>query len=144
MNGVRLVWPSNWLDVYIREFRSVGDMGAWKNATAPVRGLVGRAHTGSTFNLITISGLGTVVGARFHPGGFTARYVRDAESLTGRLERADDLLPNAPHDGSLAALESAIATDAAPDETYRQLLALVEQIRRRRPTARGEYLTRTR
>src|SRR5262249_52762775 len=147
------------------------DVGAWKNATAdtpPVRGLVGRAHTGSLFSLdrrppspraaefvdhywivqwdlrdrdpyestvitfpvlhltnewgtdrsrhghelpavllhgvvervfrTTIRETGTVVGARFHPGGFTARFGRDAASLTGRVERADDLLPQATHD----------------------------------------------
>ncbi|HEX2286023.1 MAG TPA: helix-turn-helix domain-containing protein, partial [Mycobacterium sp.] len=79
----------------------------------------------------TIRGRGTVVGARFHPGGFTARYGRDARSLTGRVERAEELLPDAPHDveKSLAALESAISTDAPVDDTYVRLRKLVEIIR---------------
>jgi AraC-like DNA-binding protein len=34
----------------------------------------------------TISGTGTVVGARFHPGRFRARFGRDAAALTGRVE----------------------------------------------------------
>lgn len=79
----------------------------------------------------TIRGTGTVVGARFHPGGFTARYGRDAGSLTGRVERAEDLLVDAPQDAEtcLAALESAIASDAPLDETYVRLRKLVELIR---------------
>ena len=79
----------------------------------------------------TIGGTGTVVGARFHPGGFAARFGRDAWSLTGRVERADDLLPGAPHDvdGSLSALEAAIASHGEPDETYRRLRGLVDVIR---------------
>lgn len=79
----------------------------------------------------TIRGTGTVVGARFHPGGFTARYGRDAGSLTGRVERAEQLLPEAPNDveSCLAALESAIASDARVDESYMRLRKLVELIR---------------
>jgi AraC-like DNA-binding protein len=79
----------------------------------------------------TIGGAGTVVGARFHPGGFAARFGRDASSLTGRVERADDLVPHAPHDvdDSVSALEAAIASDAEPVEAYRQLRKLAEQIR---------------
>jgi AraC-like DNA-binding protein len=79
----------------------------------------------------TIRGTGTVVGARFHPGGFTARYGRDAGSLTGRVERAEELLPDAPRDveNCLAALESAIGSDTSLDETYVRLRKLVELIR---------------
>jgi AraC-like DNA-binding protein len=79
----------------------------------------------------TIRGTGTVVGARFHPGGFTARYGREAGSLTGRVEQAEQLLPEAPHDveNCLAALESAIASDAPVDETYMRLRKLVELVR---------------
>jgi AraC-like DNA-binding protein len=71
-----------------------------------------------------------VVGARFHLGGFAVRFGRDAGALTGRVERAEDLLPNAPRDvdGSIAALESAIATDAPVDDTYRLLRSLVDRI----------------
>jgi AraC-like DNA-binding protein len=79
----------------------------------------------------TIRGTGTVVGARFHPGGFTARYNRDAGSLTGHVERAEELLPDAPRDleKCLQAMESAIATDAPLDDTYVLLRKLVERIR---------------
>ena len=80
----------------------------------------------------TIRGTGTVVGARFHPGGFTARYGRDAGSLTGRVERAEELLPDAPPrdvENCLAALEYAIGSDASLDETYVRLRKLVELIR---------------
>jgi AraC-like DNA-binding protein len=79
----------------------------------------------------TIRGTGTVVGARFHPGGFTARYGRDAGSLTGRVERADELVPEAPHDieNCLAALDSAIESDAPVDDTYMRLRKLVELVR---------------
>jgi AraC-like DNA-binding protein len=79
----------------------------------------------------TIGGTGVVVGARFRSGGFAVRFGRDAGSPTGRVERAENLLPNAPQDvdGSLAALEWAIATDAAVDDTYRLLRSLVDRIR---------------
>ena len=79
----------------------------------------------------TIRGTGTVVGARFHPGGFTARYGRDAGSLTGRVERAAELLTDAPCDveNCLAAMESAIASEAPLDDTYARLRELVERIR---------------
>ncbi|HKP42830.1 helix-turn-helix domain-containing protein [Mycobacterium sp.] len=79
----------------------------------------------------TIRGTGAVVGARFHPGGFTARYGRDAGSLTGRVERADELLPQAPHDVEkcVDAMESVISTDAPLDDTYLLLRKLVERIR---------------
>ncbi len=79
----------------------------------------------------TITGTGTVVGARFHPGGFTARFGGDAGSLTGRVERAENLMPDPPQDvdGSIAALESAITAEAPIDETYRRLRPLVERMR---------------
>ncbi|MFG1931214.1 DUF6597 domain-containing transcriptional factor [Mycobacterium sp. NPDC048908] len=79
----------------------------------------------------TIRGTGTVVGARFHPGGFTARYGRAAGSLTGRVERAEDLLTDAPHDveGCLAAMESAITAQIPRDDTYARLRELVDRIR---------------
>jgi AraC-like DNA-binding protein len=79
----------------------------------------------------TIRGTGTVVGARFHPGGFTARYGRDAASLTGRVERAEELLTDAPQDveSCVAAMESAIGSEAPLDDTYALLRPLVERIR---------------
>ena len=42
----------------------------------------------------TISERGCVVGARFRPGGFTARFGRDAAALTGRVQLVDDELFN--------------------------------------------------
>ena len=44
----------------------------------------------------TISECGTVVGARFRPGGFTARFGRDAAALTGLSSPADADLFGAP------------------------------------------------
>jgi len=44
----------------------------------------------------TISERGAVVGARFRPGGFTARFDRDAALLTGRVQPADDELFGRP------------------------------------------------
>jgi AraC-like DNA-binding protein len=79
----------------------------------------------------TIRGAGAVVGARFHPGGFTARYGRDAASLTGHVERAADLLPDAPHDveNCLAAMDRAIGVKTPSDAVYAQLRRLMERIR---------------
>jgi hypothetical protein len=44
----------------------------------------------------TISARGTVVGARFHPGGYTARFGRDASVMTGQVVPVDDELFGAP------------------------------------------------
>jgi AraC-like DNA-binding protein len=79
----------------------------------------------------TIRGAGAVVGARFHPGGFTARYGRSAGTLTGRVERADELLPDPPYDVEkcVEAMESALYTDAPIDGSYQLLRKLVERIR---------------
>ncbi|ORA24592.1 AraC family transcriptional regulator [Mycobacterium aquaticum] len=184
-------------------------MGAWRNApesTAPVRGVVGRAGTGSVFDLhrwapspdaarfvehfwsvswdrrtegpfestvitfpamhitrewgdddvrhgvslpntlvhgvvpqvfrTTISGRGSVVGARFHTGGFTARFGRDAADLTGRVVPVDDELFGAPIvlDDDVAsagaALDSAVGAFAGePDATYRALTPLLDRMR---------------
>jgi hypothetical protein len=40
----------------------------------------------------TISERGAVVGARFRPGGFAARFDRDAAGMTGRVQSVDDEL----------------------------------------------------
>lgn len=183
-------------------------MGAWKNATtaAPVRGVVGRARTASTFDLdkwapsdaaarfveyfwsvqwdlrdqdpfdstvitfpsmhithewgddsprhgfalpntlvhgvvervfhTTIAARGTVVGARFLPGGFTARFGRDAADFTGRIQPVDaELLGRAidlDDDISAAArgLDDLIgAHTGAPDDTYKAVTALLDRIR---------------
>jgi hypothetical protein len=44
----------------------------------------------------TISERGAVVGARFHPGGFAARFNRDAAAMTGRMQPVDDQLFGGP------------------------------------------------
>ena len=84
----------------------------------------------------TISECGSVVGARFRPGGFTARFGRDAAALTGRVEPGDGELFGAPiHldddiDSAGAGLDDAIAAAVDDtDPTYTSLTALVERIR---------------
>jgi AraC-like DNA-binding protein len=84
----------------------------------------------------TIGERGSVVGARFRPGGFTARFGRDAVALTGRVERVDDDLFGAPihledNIGSAAAgLDTAIAVGTGEtDPTYAALTALVDRMR---------------
>ncbi len=44
----------------------------------------------------TISERGAVVGARFRPGGFAARFDRDAAGMTGRVQSVDDELFSEP------------------------------------------------
>jgi AraC-like DNA-binding protein len=84
----------------------------------------------------TISERGTVVGARFRPGGFAARFTRDAADLTGRIEPVDaDLFGASLHlednvDSAASSLDDAIAAHTADtDPTYTALTALVERIR---------------
>jgi AraC-like DNA-binding protein len=84
----------------------------------------------------TIGECGTVVGARFRPGGFTARFGRDAAALTGRVETVDADLFSAPlHleddvESAAAGLDDAVsAAPAEADATYTSLTALVERIR---------------
>jgi AraC-like DNA-binding protein len=84
----------------------------------------------------TISECGTVVGARFRPGGFTARFGRDAAALTGRVVTVDADLFGAPITlkddvtSAAAGLDDAIAAAAGEmDSTYTSLSALVERIR---------------
>lgn len=84
---------------------------------------------------MTISGRGAVVGARFRPGGFAARFGRDAAALTGRVVPEDGLFGaplNLADDVAAtgAALDHAIAAPGAdPDPTYVTLLALLDRIR---------------
>ncbi|MCW2653372.1 MAG: AraC family transcriptional regulator [Mycobacterium sp.] len=89
----------------------------------PAHGVVDRAFR-------TINGTGAVVGARFHPVGFTARFGSDAGSLTGRVVRAENLMPDAPLDvdGSVHAFEADIAPEAPVDETYLKLRPLVNRM----------------
>ena len=84
----------------------------------------------------TISERGTVVGARFRPGGFTARFGRDATDLTGRIEPVDAELFGAPLylednvESAASGLDDAVAADTGDtDPTYTSLTALVERIR---------------
>ncbi len=84
----------------------------------------------------TISERGAVVGARFRPGGFTARFGRDAAQLTGRVEPVDNELFGAPinlddsKESAGAGLDDAIADCAdGTDPTFASLTCLVERIR---------------
>jgi AraC-like DNA-binding protein len=84
----------------------------------------------------TISESGTVIGARFLPGGFAARFGRDAAELTGRVEPVDHELFGGPiHlddtvEAAAAGLDEAIAAHVGdPDPTYTALNALVERMR---------------
>ncbi|MBN3455742.1 AraC family transcriptional regulator [Mycobacterium sp. DSM 3803] len=85
---------------------------------------------------IAIEGRGAVVGARFLPGGFTARFGGDAAAMTGRVEPVDDQLFGAPLvlgddvDAVRAGLESAIGAYTGPlDPTYQRLVPLLERMR---------------
>jgi len=84
----------------------------------------------------TISERGCVVGARFRPGGFTARFGRDAAALTGRVQPVDDELFN----GAIHLEDNIGAASARLDEligdyrgeldsTYVSLSRLVDRIR---------------
>ena len=84
----------------------------------------------------TISARGRVVGARFRPGGFTARFDRDAASLTGRVQPVDDeLFGRAIHldddiDAASARMDQLIGDYPAElDHTFVSLTHLVERIR---------------
>ncbi|MCW2689355.1 MAG: DNA-binding protein AraC-type, partial [Mycobacterium sp.] len=95
-----------------------------------IHGVVERVFT------TTISERGTVVGARFRPGGFAARLGRDAASFTGRVDRVDDELLGGRMDldddvaGASSRMDEAIAAGTGePDQTYRALTALIERIR---------------
>lgn len=78
---------------------------------------------------------GTVVGARFHPGGFAARFGRDAADYTGRILPVDDLFGGAlrlvdDRDTAAGHLDAAIAAyRGAPDATYRSLRVLLDGVR---------------
>jgi AraC-like DNA-binding protein len=84
----------------------------------------------------TISERGCVVGARFRPGGFTARFGRDAAVLTGRVQSVDDELFNgAIHlDDNVAVasarLDELIGSHGGElDSTYVSLSRLIDRIR---------------
>jgi AraC-like DNA-binding protein len=84
----------------------------------------------------TISQRGAVVGARFRPGGFTARFVRDAAEMTGRVQPVDVELFGGPIylDDDVAAASARLdeligAHPGNLDPTYVLLTALVDRIR---------------
>lgn len=85
---------------------------------------------------IELSGRGAAVGARFRPGGFTARFGRDASALTGRVVWVDDDLFGGPAlfddddvDAVAAQLDTLIGARVDPDPTYASLTALLARIR---------------
>jgi AraC-like DNA-binding protein len=84
---------------------------------------------------VRISGRGAVVGARFRPGGFVARFGGDAAALTGRVVRVGAelqgvALPLVDDIGSVTAcLDAVIGAHPGEDATYRELTPLVERIR---------------
>lgn len=94
-----------------------------------VHGVVARVFS------TTLSGRGSVVGARFRPGGFTARFGRDADALTDRVLRADNDLFDGPVvldddiDAATAQLDCAIGAAAPPaDPTYAALTTLMQRM----------------
>jgi AraC-like DNA-binding protein len=83
----------------------------------------------------TISERGAVVGARFRPGGYTARFGRDASELTGRIQPVDDELFGGPIylEQSLGAASGRLdeligGYRGELDPTYVSLLPLLERI----------------
>jgi AraC-like DNA-binding protein len=94
-----------------------------------VHGVVERVFT------VALSGRGAVVGARFRPGGFTARFGRDAGALTGHVRRADDDLFDGSVvfdddiDAATAQLDAAIGAVRPADSTYTALTTLMQRIR---------------
>lgn len=84
----------------------------------------------------TLSNRGSVVGARFRPGGFAARFSRDAGSLTGTTVPVDHELFGAPLllDDDIAAagnlLDDVVADhDPEADPAYLALTALLDRVR---------------
>lgn len=84
----------------------------------------------------TLSGRGSVVGVRFRPGGFAARFGRDAAEFTGRTVPMDSELFSVAVtfeddvDAAAGMLDTLIAAgDHVPDPTYHALTALVDRIR---------------
>ncbi|MCT7656902.1 AraC family transcriptional regulator [Mycobacterium deserti] len=81
-----------------------------------------------------ISRRGAVVGARFRPGGFAARFDRDASAFTGRVQPVDDglfgsALPQDDIGAASTRLDELIAGRPDVDPTYVSLTALLDRIR---------------
>jgi AraC-like DNA-binding protein len=95
-----------------------------------VRGVVERVfHT-------TISERGAVVGARFRPGGYAARFDRDAAVMTGRVQPVDHELFSGPIyldnevKSASARLDELIGASSGDlDPTYVSLTGLIDRIR---------------
>jgi AraC-like DNA-binding protein len=84
----------------------------------------------------TISERGAVVGARFRPGGFAARFHRDAAAMTGRVLPVDDELFGGPihldddMDAASARIDDLVAAHRGDvDPAYAPLTVLVDRIR---------------
>jgi AraC-like DNA-binding protein len=95
-----------------------------------IQGVVERVFT------TTLSEQGAVVGARFAPGGFAARFDRDAGELTGHTVPVDDELFGGPlvldddRESAAARLDQAIAAHRGDvDAIYLALGTLVDRIR---------------
>jgi AraC-like DNA-binding protein len=84
---------------------------------------------------VTIAESGAVVGARFRPGGFVARFGGDAAALTGRVQPVQqlagttvDLVDDVAESGQR--LDQLIAAQPGPvDPTFLALCHLVDRIR---------------
>ncbi|MCP9271034.1 AraC family transcriptional regulator [Mycolicibacterium arenosum] len=84
----------------------------------------------------TLSEAGAVVGCRFRPGGFAARFDRTAGEYTGRVVPVDDELFGAPVDFvddvtlTAARMDDAVAAHRADEPAaYPELLRLMDRIR---------------
>ncbi|WP_199255369.1 AraC family transcriptional regulator [Mycolicibacterium mengxianglii] len=95
----------------------------------------------------TLQRSGSVVGARFHPGGFAARFGRDVSAYTGRVVPVDDELfgpaftVDAERERAGRCLDDAIADHhREPDATYRSLRRLLDGIRDDHAVRRVEQL----
>lgn len=84
----------------------------------------------------TLTHWGVVVGARFRPGGFTARFGRPASDYTGRVVTVDDDLFGSrlsfaeDAETAVAQLDAAISDHKTePDPTYDALTRLLDRIR---------------
>lgn len=99
---------------------------------------------------ITLSGTGTVVGARFTPGGFAAWVGADAAALTDRVVAATDLLPGfagthertagLPPAERAAAFTEALSEHPAAAPADDELTELVQRIEQDATLVRVEQL----
>jgi AraC-like DNA-binding protein len=106
--------------------------------------------SGSRVFRITLRGAGTVVGARFTPGGFAAWAGADAADLTNRAVPAGELLPRfaATHERTAglvpaeraAAFTAALSEHGAPAPADDELTELVRRIEQDATLVRVEQL----